>query len=156
MKFFTKEEFGKIIKFVITGFINTIVDYSIAFLFFSLIGWPELYSQTMGFCAGVTSSFFINRKWTFKVDKTESGFFSPVFLKFLTVNLVSLAISLAFMALSTDAIFAGSALSEELIFLISKVFITCITVIINFIGSRFWVFKSTQPDSDGKKDNITK
>lgn len=135
-----KNEIIRIVKFGMTGVLNTLVDFVVSALFFNLIGLPEVIANLFGFCCGMLCSYTINRTWTFK---SKSGFFSPEMIKFIVVNLIGLLINLGLMSLSVNVIFANSAINENIVFYGSKIVITCVVMIVNFIGNRLWVFKQS-------------
>lgn len=138
-----KNEIIRIIKFGMTGVLNTLVDFAVSALFFNLIGLPEVLANFFGFCCGMLCSYTINRAWTFK---SKNGFFSPEMIKFIVVNLIGLMINLGFMSLSVNVIFADSTINENIIFYGSKIAITCVVMIVNFVGNRLWVFKQSSDE----------
>ncbi len=145
-----KQEFIKLIKFGVTGVANTAVDYIVSAIFFNLIGCPQVLSTALGFSCGVVCSYTINRSWTFK---TKNGYFSPEFIKFIVVNIIGLLINIGLMALFTNIVFVNTSLSENAVFYISKIIITAVVMILNFVGSRFWVFKSAEDKSNEHNEN---
>ncbi|MDD4511425.1 MAG: GtrA family protein, partial [Oscillospiraceae bacterium] len=82
--------YKKIIIYYIIGVVNTLVDfgvYSVVF-FFTKMPVP---SQAVGYLSGVLCSFCLNRGITFRAEKGGSPLLQ--FLRFMLVNLVSLAVS---------------------------------------------------------------
>ena len=57
------------------------------------------------------------------------------------------------MALFTNIVFVNTSLSENAVFYISKIIITAVVMILNFVGSRFWVFKSAEDKSNEHNEN---
>jgi putative flippase GtrA len=53
-------------KFGIVGAINTVVDFGLANLLYLGLGWPSLGAKTGSVAVAATSSFFMNRQWTFR------------------------------------------------------------------------------------------
>jgi putative flippase GtrA len=53
-------------KFGIVGAINTVVDFGLANLLYLGFGWPSLGAKTGSVAVAATSSFFMNRHWTFR------------------------------------------------------------------------------------------
>lgn len=138
-----KNEIVRIIKFGTTGVLNTLVDFTVTALFFNLIGLPEVLANGLGFCCGMLCSYTINRSWTFK---SKNGFFSPEMIKFIVVNLIGLLLNLGLMSLSVNVIFADSTINENIIFYGSKIAITCVVMVVNFVGNRLWVFKQSSDE----------
>ncbi len=53
-------------KFGIVGAVNTILDFGLANLLYLGFGWPSLGAKTGSVAVAATSSFFMNRHWTFR------------------------------------------------------------------------------------------
>lgn len=125
--------FVQFLKFNAVGLLNTLIDFAIFTLLTSL-GMVYTLAQVLSYSAGTANSFILNKKVTFRDSNrgNKEAFDRIQLLKFIVLNLTVLGISLLFMHLLTDK------LGVQV--LISKVLVTFITVIINFFGSRKWVF----------------
>ncbi|CAH1214842.1 hypothetical protein PAECIP111892_04084 [Paenibacillus auburnensis] len=120
------------LKFNAVGLLNTLIDFAVFTLLHSL-GMINTPAQIISYSAGTANSFVWNKKVTFRdrnVGKNGSDRLQLV--KFIVLNLVVLGISVLLMHLLTD--------SFGLQVLNAKVLVTFVTVIINFFGSRMWVF----------------
>jgi putative flippase GtrA len=53
-------------KFGIVGAINTVLDFGLANLLYLGLGWPSLGAKTTSVAVAATSSYFMNRHWTFR------------------------------------------------------------------------------------------
>jgi putative flippase GtrA len=53
-------------KFGVVGAINTVLDFGLANLLYLGLGWPSVGSKTASVAVAATSSFFMNRHWTFR------------------------------------------------------------------------------------------
>jgi len=126
-----EDELKRIGKFAVTGVGNTLVDYAVYSVLAVLLGVNVYFAQFCGYTAGMLNSYFINRSWTFK---TSDRFFSLQLVKFIISNLVTLVISMLLLKLFID--FAGLST------LLAKLPTVCITIAINFLLSRFWVFRN--------------
>ncbi|AIQ21958.1 hypothetical protein H70737_03260 [Paenibacillus sp. FSL H7-0737] len=125
--------FIQFLKFNAVGLVNTLIDFVI-FTLLNSLGMVYALAQVISYSAGTANSFILNKKVTFK-DRdrgNKEGFDKTQLLKFIVLNLVVLGISLLLMHLLTDKL--------GIQVLISKVLVTFVTVIINFFGSRKWVF----------------
>lgn len=123
-------ELVKIVKFAITGVMNTLVDMAVFFLLSSLLGVNVYASQVCGYATGTLNSYLVNRSWTFH---SKNRFFSAEAVKFFVGNAVVLALSLIPIRICTG-VFALNSLYTKLI-------TTCFTLALNFCISRFWIFK---------------
>lgn len=119
------------VKFGLVGILNTAVDFGI-FTFLNYLLGEQFYriSQIISYSCAVLNSYYFNKSWTF-----QAGYrFNLIeMLKFLTVNLISLGISLFFLTLFHE--------KYQIEILWSKVGATFFSVLINFIGNKYWVFK---------------
>jgi putative flippase GtrA len=128
-----RSAFIQFLKFNAVGLVNTLIDFVI-FTLLTSMGMVYVLAQVISYSAGTANSFILNKKVTF-LDRNrgnKEGFDRVQLLKFIVLNLVVLGISLLLMHLLTDQL--------GIQVLISKVLVTFVTVIINFIGSRKWVF----------------
>lgn len=127
---FKKEEFQCLVKFGITGVINTLVDIGVFTILSVVLGLNVFFGQCCGFAAGMLNSYLVNRKWTFK---SCDRFFSLQLIKFIITNFTILAISLLLLKVFIEFFGLGK--------LIAKLATTCITLLLSFFINRFWVFR---------------
>ncbi len=120
------------LRFCTVGMGNTAVDFT-AFFLMTLGGVPHLLAQTLAYSAGVLNSFFLNRRWTFGI--TSKAHFSEV-ARFIVVNGLSLLVSAGLLFILHDV--------NHLNLWISKLTATGTAIIVNFMGSRIWVFAEHQ------------
>lgn len=125
--------FVQFLKFNAVGLLNTLIDFVI-FTLLTSVGMVYTLAQVLSYSAGTANSFILNKKVTFRDSHrgNKEAFDRIQLLKFIVLNLIVLGISLLLMHVLTDK------LGVQV--LISKVLVTFITVIINFFGSRKWVF----------------
>lgn len=123
------ESLRSFIIFGLVGIVNTGVDIAV----FTLLTWwqlPWLAAQAIAYGCGVLNSFLMNRKWTFK----QQGALMKGLLRFVLLNLLTLGVTSVCMLLLHERL--GISLW------ISKGVATLLGVVLNFIGSRFWVFRA--------------
>ena len=124
--------FRQFIKFCAIGVINTTIDFGIYFFltrFTGLTGTHIYVANAISFCAAATFSLFANKRFTFdRADKVT-----------LNETIKFFATAISGFALGTLTLFM---LVEHLGFhdLVAKVGATGVTVIWNFLISKFWVF----------------
>lgn len=128
-KYLNPVEWIRLIKFGATGILNTLIDYLLFALLAQVFMLDVYFSQVCGYFAGMLNSYLINRRWTFQ---TKQNFFSPQFLKFILSNLFVLAVSIFLLKVFLDI---------SMPVLLAKLFTVCITMGINFLISRLWVFR---------------
>ncbi len=120
------------IRFGIVGLVNTGVDY-IIFMLLAWVGVPVVVAQIISYSCGTANSYILNSRWTFskqQANNTNKG----QLLKFIVINLIVLGItSLLLQVLHTET---------ELPLALGKLIATAAGMIVNYIGSRYWVFGS--------------
>jgi putative flippase GtrA len=117
------------LKFCIVGGVNTAID----FLVFSLLSYLGVYyiiAQCVSYGCGVLNSYFLNRTWTFQQQDKSDNY---EFLKFTTLNVFTLIVTSFLLTL------LHYKFSIPLPY--SKVLVTIVSVGLNYIGTKFWIFK---------------
>ncbi|KAA8997129.1 GtrA family protein [Paenibacillus spiritus] len=121
------------LKFNAVGVLNTIVDFAV-FTVLNSLGLFYTAAQVLSYSAGTANSFIWNKKITFRDQESSRNdrFDRGQLLRFIILNLCVMGLSLVLIRLLTDTL--------GIQVLLSKAAVTFITVIINFFGSRKWVF----------------
>ncbi len=132
----------QIAKFGAVGVANTVIDFGILNF---LSAYFEIYSgaaisplNATSFTVAVVNSYFWNKYWTFKAGK-ESG--SKQFIEFIIVSVIGILINTAIVYLATTFAQPFAGFSEAQWLNVSKVFATFLSLVWNFIGYKFIVFK---------------
>lgn len=131
---FNKNVIPKFVRFCAVGAGNTAIDF---FCFFVLTasGFSYVGAQILAYSAGMVNSYILNRTWTFQI-RYSSGLHEMA--RFLTVNLLSLAVASLILYLCYDT-------GHQALW-ISKIAATGGGIVLNFVGSHLWVFqRKTQP-----------
>ncbi|WP_025720156.1 GtrA family protein [Paenibacillus sp. 1-18] len=121
-----------IIRFGMVGLVNTGVDY-IIFMLLAWAGVPVLIAQIVSYSCGTANSYILNSKWTFNKQRSNDTHKSQL-PKFIAINLIVLGLT----ALLLQLLHTGT----ELPLALCKLIATAAGMIINYIGSRYWVFGS--------------
>lgn len=123
--------FKQLIKFGAVGVMNTAVDF-LVYQLLTFLGMNYAVAQCVSYSCGILNSYIFNSSWTFKeAAKHERG----EFISFIAVNLISLGISVALLKVCYDVLGIESNL-------ISKAIVTPVVMVINFIGTKLFVFKN--------------
>jgi putative flippase GtrA len=117
------------LKFCIVGGLNTAIDF-LVFSLLSCLGVYYIIAQCVSYGCGVVNSYFFNRTWTFQHQDKRSKY---AFLKFTTLNVFTLIVTSFLLTL------LHYKFSIPLPY--SKVLVTIVSVGLNYIGTKFWVFK---------------
>lgn len=124
----------QILKFGTIGVLNTLVDMG-TFALLDFIGIYYMIAQTIAYSFGVINSYVFNKNWTFE----DTGKEDPTkFVKFIAVNLLTLAVSLLLMNLFVGYVHLGK--------MVSKILTTGVIQFLNFFGYKFLVFRIIKKD----------
>jgi putative flippase GtrA len=113
--------------FALVGLLNTAVHYCVFLLLFRAFGMPMLLASALGYASGVANSYFMNRRWTFRVAAPPS---TVEFLRFALVNLASLSVNLA----ALEFLVAVVGLAPEA----AQVAAILASLVVNFVGNKKW------------------
>jgi len=142
LMFLTKKLIKQFSRFVVIGFMNTGLDFLVLNL---LMWWTSIYSgkwiillNVISFSVAVTNSYFWNKYWTFKDrDEVEVKEIS----QYLVVTIIGAGINTGIVFLITTFIQPIFGLSPELWANLAKAAATGVSLVWNFIGYKFFVFK---------------
>ncbi|WP_040950054.1 GtrA family protein [Gorillibacterium massiliense] len=122
----------QMMKFGAVGLLNTAVDLAV-FAGLTAAGFSTIPAQILSYGSGVANSYLWNRNWTFRSSRRDAD--RRRIFRFLLVNLTALAVTSALLVLIRDSLGMG--------WLISKLAVTAVGIVINYFGSRHWVFGSS-------------
>ena len=128
MKKTVVDEFFKLVKFSITGVINTGVDFAV-FIILGYIGVPTYLAQAVSYSCGMVNSYIINRSWTFK---SKGRFWSKELIKFVASNMMQMLLSIVVMWVFISKV--------GMVKIVAKACATVIILLIGFSINRIWVF----------------
>ncbi|MCP2294729.1 putative flippase GtrA (transmembrane translocase of bactoprenol-linked glucose) [Nocardia amikacinitolerans] len=70
----------QIIRFTLTGGLSALVDFGLYVLLLNVLGLPVSVAKSIGFIAGTTTAYLINRRWTFQAPPSRARFAAVVAL----------------------------------------------------------------------------
>ncbi|MCD6046811.1 MAG: GtrA family protein [Gammaproteobacteria bacterium] len=130
-------------RFIIIGIIATLFDFSLYSIGHRWLNLPYAMAKTFSFICGSCLAYFLNKHFTFKQEKHQAGQMLRFVILYVLTMLVNVAVNSSSIALLTQKIsIAWLTKSEILIF--SFVIATGTSTVLNFIGQKFWVFKSAK------------
>jgi putative flippase GtrA len=125
-------------KFGIVGAVNTVLDFGLANLLYLGLGWPSLGAKTASVAVAATSSYFMNRHWTFR-HRARTGLRREYSLFFL-LNGVGLLIADACILV----VERGFGRSGALWFNVAQVAGLALGMVFRFTTYKRWVFLSPE------------
>lgn len=132
----------QLIKFNFVGIMNTLIDMGVLYLLTTFGNLDSLAAKPLSYACGIINSFIMNKLWIFRHKK--QSFNGPELLKFLTVNGITLGLSMA--ALKAMEVYLGIAPA------MGNMFVVGIALVINFTLYKFWVFKDKNHQTVEKTD----
>jgi len=118
--------------FLVVGLATVLIDYVVYSMMVSL-GAGIMISKAIGFMSGTVFSYFSNKHWTFESaisKKNDFIAFGALYALALALNIISNNIVIYFVGyLQTGMLIA---------FFIA----TGLSAVLNFLGMKFWVFRS--------------
>lgn len=137
-KFLTKE----VIMYVIFGVLTTLVNLIISFVLVGAFKIGGSIASAIGIVSSILFAYFTNRKWVFNTK--AKGFTENLkeFWKFIAGRLVTMAIEQGGVMVLYDVL--------NMPFVPVKLSLTIIVIILNYIFSKFFAFKT---ESEENKEN---
>jgi len=133
----------QLVRFVVVGVINTGIDFLILNIEMFLTGITSgsgmLIQNAVSFGLATINSYYLNKSWTFgDKDKKKEGI---KFAQFLTVSIIGITINSLIVYLITSFVPPMFGISPQLWANVAKLAATVISLMWNFMGYKFIVFK---------------
>ena len=140
--FYYKHE--SVMLYLIVGAMTTAVSIITQYIP-AFFGLPTEVNTAISWICAVTFAFFTNKVWVFKDEARETADWIRQALSFYGARLATLFMELGFMVLTVRIL----AQNEYIMKIIAQIFI----LIVNYILSKFLIFKK-KPDSGEEKENV--
>ncbi|SHE78436.1 GtrA family protein [Desulforamulus putei] len=125
-----KQNARSLVLFSLVGLSNTLIDYLVFFLLYHRFPDYYLAVQVISYCCGMINSYLLNKYWTFQKKNVPNR---AELLKFVTVNALALSVT------SITLFVVNHNFSLNMF--ICKTIATGMSLVVNYIGSKYWVFK---------------
>lgn len=139
--------FAQFGKFAAVGFLNTAIDFGILHLLSATTGVTEGFKiggvNAPGFAAAAFNGYLWNQLWVFRARDKDEGFFHD-FPTFLVVTIAGALINSAVVVLITTYVPFFEVFNKEVRLTLAKVAATVISMVWNFVGYKFLVFRSSE------------
>jgi len=117
------------IKFIIIGFLNTLISLFIYFICLELLELNYLVSLIASYAAGILNSYLWNSRWTFGIKKYNA----LSLVKFLLVYLFTFMLNLLILIILVKAVRIPVLISQSIALAIATLF--------SFAVHKLWSFK---------------
>lgn len=124
-----REIVTQFLYFSMIGAIGTFVHYCILIICINLFSILPVFSSCLGFISGAITNYLLNYHFTFKSSKDHV----EAITKFIAVALIGLIINFFIFTLFLER--------AKWNYLYAQAMATCIVLIWNFLGNRYWTFR---------------
>ena len=136
---------GQILKFSVTGVLNTLLDFGIFNLLVAVTGvqagWPLGLINMLSISAAATNSYFFNRTWTFNAGSERHH---RQIIKFVIATAIVMIINSAVL-MGVSSISSLIPISVLVLLNIGKILGAVFSATWNFAAYRQWVFVTPAP-----------
>ena len=157
MKQTKKELIWEMIRFLIVGGIATLVDYAVFYLcnlvIFKAIDTQVnlVLSTALGFTFGLLTNWFL-QKFVYRYITTKQTKSKVVFTKFVILSLIGLGITELGINIASPIyptlVLSIFGVKFQFWKLFMKVLMTCVVLVFNYFGRKYFVFKYENPQEN--------
>ncbi|MEA1909726.1 MAG: GtrA family protein [Patescibacteria group bacterium] len=145
----------KILKFSIVGGVNTLIDFGLYNLLFSMFGWWYIFAHMVSFATAVTNSYFLNKYWTWQ-DRGKVSILQ--FSQFFVISLAGLVLSIVIIYLGVGFLNTYYGYWGEFWrYNVPKVISVMLVWVWNYLAYEYFIFgksKSEKPETNGNNTNL--
>lgn len=120
-EYLTGKTLKQLYRYIVTGLLSAGVEFSLLYVLKTYAGFSLIASNSVAYTSGFCVSFLMNKFWAFE----SKGNFGRQFLLYGVLFTINLALSNALMYLLTERL--------GIMFMVSKVFVTGMIVLWNFV-----------------------
>jgi putative flippase GtrA len=136
--------YHQVLRFIAVGVVNTAIDLAVLNVLIAATdrgrsGIVYLLFKAVSFTCATTNSYFLNRHWTF-AGASGGKAVERQALEFAVVSVLGLIVNVT-AATSFVAVVPVLVVSEKLWPSVGALFGTCCSLVTNFFGYKFFVFK---------------
>lgn len=131
---FELKKYKPFIMYLLFGCLTTIINLGSYYVVYNKMGINNVLSTIYAWCVAVLFAFFTNKIFVFKSETFEHDVFFRELVSFFACRLLTGGIDLAIMYISVDVF----SLNE----MVWKLVANIIVIIINFVVSKIFIFKS--------------
>lgn len=122
-----------VLVYLFFGVLTTVVNYLVYYPLYNLLDMSATVSNIIAWAAAVVFAFLTNKPFVFNSMDWSAGTVLPEFWKFTLCRVGSGLLETAALFVTVDVLSLGGNLM--------KLIISILVVILNYIGSKFFVFR---------------
>ena len=130
------KKYREIILYLVFGFSSMLLNMAVYALSFNVLHIPNVVSTVIAWFAAVIFAFFTNKIFVFESKTKKTNEKLTEFFSFFGCRIATGLVDVLIMFVSVDALGFNSTIWK----FISNVVIT----VLNYIASKFWIFKKKQ------------
>lgn len=132
------EKYREFIEYLVFGVLTTVVNIGVFFVLDTGLGVPYLIANALAIIISILFAFFTNKKYVFKSNPPTAGAAFREFYLFVGFRLISGFFDMLSMYILVDLILLDTN--------IAKLLTQFIVVLLNYVFSKFFVFKKGGQD----------
>jgi putative flippase GtrA len=110
-------------KYISVSLLGEIIDFTILYVFTSILGIFYLFSATISYISAVLFNFLLNQKYTFKFKPKDNIDFFKAMAKCFTISLSSMIVNLVLLAFTVEFFHLNYMLAKLIVSLVLSVFV---------------------------------
>lgn len=131
-------KYKEIISYLFFGFVTTVVNYGVFALCGHVFHLDVVYSNAIAWVVAVIVAYVTNKLWVFDSKKHDFKTIAKEFAEFVVARLITLGIETVLLWIFVDKLGVND--------LIMKIITNIIVVILNYIFSKFIIFRKKKKE----------
>jgi putative flippase GtrA len=136
---------SSLVRFLIVGVGNTLLSMAVEFGLYNLAGLNPVLSSAVGYVAGATMSFFLNRSFTFHSEEKLGRSALKFAINVIVLWVLTHPLLQPWLAGKLQAVFVERWANN-----VSLVLCMALYTALNYLGQRFFAFRKRGKKQDGE------
>lgn len=120
-------------RYAVVGVLGTALHFGTLYSLVEVYGFDPVFASAIGFVIALTSSYFLNRYWTFEKRIPRCG----TFIRYTLISVIGLT-------LNTVIMFVGVYVLT-LPYLMVQLTVIFVVPVVNYLANNWWTFRDTAP-----------